>query len=167
MITKVEEFLAEKKRKIEESKNAVTTATTAVNEAQEKINEEIKKVVSELSKLVAEGHIKPEQNIEQVLEFFGFGKKDYKLDSTFVVDPTIEAAVAKRQDLAKPLLAGFAKVGLQEPEASLAVKALWSFVGADSIPLMNKYDYSWNNDTKILTINPNGKGLFNGHPIMG
>jgi hypothetical protein len=32
---------------------------------------------------------------------------------------------------------------------------------------MDKYDYTFDKDKKELIINPNGKGLFNGHPIMG
>jgi hypothetical protein len=45
---------------------------------------------------------------------------------------------------------------------------LIAFTGSGkSIPLMDKYDYTFDKDKKELIINPNGKGLFNGHPIMG
>jgi hypothetical protein len=176
MITKVDKFIAEKKRKIEESKNIV--ATTSVNEAQEKINEQNRLIATQLSKLVEEGHIKPEQTVEQILELFGTGKKTYVLDDKFTVDPKIDAVIKQRSvpvksrtgkvtSLVQEFKDGFTRVGLVEPELSKAVQALWTFVGADSVPQMDKYNYTYNNDTKQLVIDPNGKGLFNGHPIMG
>ena len=176
MITKVDQFISEKKRKelfLERKK-----AKTSVNEAQEKINESNKFIAAQLFKLVEQGHIKPEQTVEQILELFGTGKKTYVLDDKFTVDPKIDAAIKQRSvpvksrsgkvtSLVQELKDGFTRVGLVEPELSKAIQALWSFVGVNSVPQMDKYNYTYNNDTKQLVIDPNGKGLFNGHPIMG
>lgn len=168
MITKVDQFLAEKNkaRILAERKAEAETKTNQVNEAQQKINEDIKKVLSDLNRLVSEGHIAADQNVEQLLELFGLGKKTYDLN-TFEASPEVKKSIASRKQLVDQFTKGFTKVGLPAEDITKAIEALWSFVGADSVPLMNKYNFSYNAADKKLIIDPNGKGLFNGHPIMG
>jgi hypothetical protein len=100
-------------------------------------------------------------------ELFGFGKKTYKLDS-LKSDEGTESFFNKRKDLVKQYKSGFAGVGVPEELLDAATKALITFSGkGEYVPAMNKYDYTFDEDTKELVINPNGKGLFNGSPIMG
>ena len=98
-------------------------------------------------------------------EIFGFGKKTYKL-AEFKADEKAEDFFNKRKDLVKRYKDGFTKVGVPVELLDAAVKSLISFADG-GIPLMDKYDYTFDKDKKELVINPNGKGLFNGHPIMG
>lgn len=57
-------------------------------------------------------------------------------------------------------------LGLDDEYAGKALLAAIDFTKG-ATPMLNKYNIDYNKDTKELKINPNGKGLFNGHPIMG
>ena len=113
-------------------------------------------------------------------EIFGFGKKNYKLDE-FKASKETEDFFNKRKDLvnggtfknsqgkvskAEGYINTFKRIGVPEELTSNAAKALIEFCDG-GVPSMDKYDYKFDKDKKELTINPNGKGLFNGHPIMG
>jgi hypothetical protein len=111
-----------------------------------------------------EQHSNVEMTNEEIL---GFGKKTYKL-AEFKADEGTESFFNKRKDLVKKYKEGFTRVGVPAELVDAAVKSLIAFTGGGkSIPLMDKYDYTFDKDKKELIINPNGKGLFNGHPIMG
>lgn len=101
---------------------------------------------------------KPEVN-----EFLGFGKKKIKLDD---VKPSEDAAeYTEKHPGAKILLKAFTKFGIIGDLAKKAIQAMYDY--ADGVPMLSKYDFDYDKNTHVLTIDPNGKGLFSGHPIMG
>lgn len=103
---------------------------------------------------------------ELVNEFFGFGKKTYKLDDTFKSSPVADEFFAKRKDLVAQYNKLFTAQGMDAATAEKAVKALVMFVDG-AVPMLKDYNVTFDVPTKALVIDPNGKGLFNGHPIMG
>ena len=118
-------------------------------------------------------------------EIFGFGKKTYKLDE-FKASKETEDFFNKRKDLVNggtfknsqgrvSKMEGyvniFKRLGVPEELSANAAKALIEFAGSTvenkETPGMDKYNYTFDKDKNELIINPNGKGLFNGSPIMG
>lgn len=101
---------------------------------------------------------KPEVN-----EFLGFGKKKIKLDD---VEPSKDAAeYSEKHPAAKKLMAALSKFNIIGEFAKKAIQAIYDF--ADGTPMLSKYNFDYDEKTHELTIDPNGKGLFSGHPIMG
>jgi len=98
--------------------------------------------------------------------FLGFGKKTYMLDDTFKPSKEAEEFFNKRKDLVKVYNTAFTKRGLSGTELDNAIKALKMFVG-DGIPQLKDYTFTYEPETKKFIIDPNGKGLFNGSPVMG
>jgi hypothetical protein len=100
-----------------------------------------------------------------VNEFFGFGKKTYNLTS---LKPSKDAVdfYNNRKDLVGRYNKFFVgKEGMTEDQAKNAIMAIYDF--GNGAPLLNKYTIEFNKDTNTLVVDPNGKGLFNGHPVMG
>lgn len=101
--------------------------------------------------------------------FFSFGKKEYILDDKFAGTKNSEKftkAPAYAKNVAFLVKNMMKFLGMDEAEAKKGVEAVATFTDGAS-PLLNKYNIDFDKATKTLTINPNGKGLFNGHPIMG
>jgi len=95
----------------------------------------------------------PAQPVE---ELFGFGKKVVNLDSA---SPSKDAQefVSTRKNLLPGYYAQFMqKMGMDQPTADKAIMAVYDF--AKGIPLLNKYELSYDAATKSLTINPNKAG---------
>ena len=128
-------------------------------------------------------------NIEMTNEeFLGFGKKTYILSddefkpsadslthikydkdkkSAIFVHPASKGAMADFKNLYK-------KKFNQDLSSELAVKCVQAaYMFGGGAPMLSKYGFEFNpkNDKEggkiTLTIDPNGKGLFSGHPIMG
>lgn len=57
------------------------------------------------------------------------------------------------------------KQGMTEEQAKNAIMALYDF--GKGQPLLKKYTLDFDKTTNSLKVDPNGKGLFNGSPIMG
>lgn len=99
----------------------------------------------------------------EVNEFFSFGKKKIKLDD---LEPSEDAAdYTNRHPAAKKLMAALSKFNIIGDLAKKAIQAIYDF--ADGPPMLNKYNLDYDEKTHELTIDPNGKGLFSGSPIMG
>lgn len=100
---------------------------------------------------------------------FGFGEKEYILDDKFIASKDAEKftkapAYAKNVAYLKNTL--IKHLGMDDAEAAKAVDAVATFTKGAS-PLLNKYNLTFDKESKKFVINPNGKGLFNGHPVMG
>lgn len=101
---------------------------------------------------------KPEVN-----EFLGFGKKKIKLDD---VKPSDDAAeYSEKHPAAKKLMDALSKFGIVGEFAKKAIQAIYDF--ADGVPMLSKYDLDYDEKSHVLTIDPDGHGMFSGHPIMG
>lgn len=124
--------------------------------------------LSKYGKYVTESVL--DTNKDVVNELFGFGKKTYILDDTFKATPDAEEFTNKRKDMVAQYNKLFIKQGMDADTAAKASKALKMFVGGDAngaIPLLKSYNITYDVVTKTLVIDPNGKGFFNGSPIMG
>jgi hypothetical protein len=120
--------------------------------------------IAKYGKYVKESTSPAEQ--ELVNEFFGIGKKTYKLDDTFKPSPAAADFFAKRKDLVAQYNKFFTKQGMDVDTAAKAIQAVKMFAG-EGVPTLSSYTITYDAATKALVIDPNGKGLFNGHPIMG
>jgi len=116
-------------------------------------------------------------------ELFGFGKKTYKLGAEFKPDEDSLEFIKYNAETKKS--SGHPAAGLcvkdfkrlyqdafkQELSTELAVQCVQAtFMFADGVPQLSRFGFEFNkkgSDEISLTINPNGKGLFSGHPIMG
>lgn len=109
-------------------------------------------------------------------ELFGLGKKVYVLDEYKPSEKAVEY-VAKHP-AAKVCIRDFKTLykkkfnqDLSDELTNKCVQVAYDFGGAP--PQLGKYGFEFNpKDEKkggkvTLTVDPNGKGLFSGHPIMG
>jgi len=120
--------------------------------------------LSKYGKYVTESVL--DTNNDVVNELFGFGKKTYILDNAFKATPAAEEFFNKRKDMVAQYSKLFTKQGMDADLIAKAVKALKMFTG-DGIPLLKSYNITYDVVTKTFVIDPNGKGLFNGSPMMG
>lgn len=205
MITKFEDFLAERKKNqasietavnesfefehFEDTKLSKETLEASVKEfinglietikveTSEDMHQSASEAIANIIKEKIDAHliglvgfeneeIENEENEEIEEGFLGFGKKTYMLDDTFKASKEAEEFFNKRKDLVKIYTTPFTKRGLSGTELDNAIKALKMFVG-DGIPQLKDYTFTYEPETKKFVIDPNGKGLFNGSPVMG
>lgn len=103
---------------------------------------------------------------EELNEGF-FGNQKYVLDDKFksskeALDFVTNPARAKSMKVYSDALS---KHGMDAETIKKAVAAIYDF--GKGVPLLNKYTLTYDLPSKTLEVNPNGKGLFNGSPIMG
>jgi len=96
-----------------------------------------------------------------------FGNKKYVLNDTLksskeALDFVTNPARAKSMKVYSDVLT---KHGMDAETIKKAVAAIYDF--GNGVPLLNKYTLTYDAATKTMEVNPNGKGLFNGSPIMG
>ena len=118
--------------------------------------------ISKYGQYVTESVLSAEYTVN---ELFGFGKKTYNLAA---LKPSKDAVdfYNTRKDLVKKYNEFFVgKEGMTEEQSKNAIMAIYDFGGG--MPLLKKYTIEFNKDTNSLVVDPNGKGLFNGHPVMG
>lgn len=113
-------------------------------------------------KTFEEFSINPE--IEKVEEGLFDGVKTLNL-TTLNVSKEAQDFITKRKDLKATYTKALTKMGMDVADIDIAIMAIYDF--GKGTPMLNKYELTYDDNAKTLKINPNGKGLFNGHPIMG
>lgn len=113
-------------------------------------------------KTFEEFSINPE--IEMIEEGLFDGVKTYNL-SDLKASKEAQDFVTKRKDLKPTYVKALTKFGMDETNIDNAIMALYDF--AKGVPILKKYELTYDEKNNTLKVNPNGKGLFNGHPIMG
>lgn len=98
-------------------------------------------------------------------EIFGFGKKTYNLTDVKASKEAMDFYTQRKDLVAKYNEFFVGKQGMTEEQAKNAIMALYDF--GKGMPLLKKYSLDFNKEANTFTVDPNGKGLFNGHPIMG
>ena len=96
-----------------------------------------------------------------------FGNKKYILNDTLksskeALDFVTNPARAKSMKIYSDALS---KHGMDAETIKKAIAAIYDF--GNGVPLLANYTLNYDLPSKTLEVNPNGKGLFNGSPIMG
>lgn len=107
-----------------------------------------------------------EETNEGVLDFVK-GIKKYKL-TDLKLTPTAEKEFKIRKKAVEQIKNDLAssKLGLTPEQIDKAVIAIFNFLDGTA-PIISKYNIDYDKAKDELVINPNGKGLFAGHPVMG
>ena len=110
--------------------------------------------------------ISTEETNEGILDF-AKGIKKYKLQD-IELTPNAKKEFLGRKGIVDTLKKSIlkSKLGLMDEKVDQAIKAIFNFANG-AVPIVSNWNIDYNKDTDELIINPSGKGLFSGHPVMG
>lgn len=124
----------------------------------------IQKIAAGSGAMTVGESVETEEANEGIMDFVS-GVKKYKLATTFP-SPKAAEIYTKRKDLVGQLRNSIlkSKMGLTPEQAEKATIAIFNFANG-AVPVPAKWNIDYNAETDELTVNPNGKGLFQGDPM--